>query len=189
MVRRAACIALLAALPAMAGAPGRDEDLAMRLIFDDCLAYARDGRPPFAGVAEPAPEDAMLAALAPFFPASARALRLTAPEAGGQPYLAFWGSEDGRRFCAVVEAVQDAPDGLRVAPGFLERLDAKAQDEGLVIDMNHEAYSRRDARWREPQHAEDPFRGLVLSASVGPIGSETEHVQALGASGPELLAN
>lgn len=186
MVIRAALVllALTLALSARADEPGRDEDFALRLMFDDCLAYARDGATPFQGIAEPAPQDALLQALAPYFPASATALRLT-----GHDYLAFWGADGGRRFCAVVEAQQDAPDGLRVAADFFDRVDALARDEGLVQDMNHEAYSRRDARWREPAQAEDPFKGLVLSLSVGPVGVETAHLQALGASAPLLLAN
>jgi hypothetical protein len=180
-------LALLTALglplPALADEPGRDEGLALRLIFDECLGYARDGTPPLAGIAAPAPDDAAVRALAADFPASATRLRLV-----DQDYVAFWGSEGGRRFCAVVEATQDTEDGLRVAPGFLDRADDRAMTEGLVQEMSHEAYGRRDTRWREARHADDPARGIIVSVSIGPTGSETEHVQALGASGPVLLA-
>lgn len=176
-------IALGFPLPALAEGPGRDEGFALRLIFDECLAYARDGVPPLAGIADPAPGDAAVLALAAHFPASATGLRLT-----GQDYVAFWGTDSGRRFCAVVEADEGAVDGLRVAPGFIDRADARARETGLVQEMRHEAYGRRDARWREPQYADDPARGIILSVSIGPTGSATEHVQALGASGPVLLA-
>ncbi len=184
MVIRAALLVLALALPARAEEAGRDEDFALALIFDHCLAFVRDGTTPFTGIAAPAPRDAALAALAPWFPASSHAMRLN-----DWAYLGFWGTEGGKRFCALIEADQDAPDGMRTGPDFTDRVTARAQAEGLANEMVHEAYSRRDGRWIEPRFAEDPQKGIVLSVSVGPLGSETEHVLALGASGPVLLAN
>lgn len=181
---RAGLLVLALALPARADAADRDEDFALALIFNHCLAFVRDGATPFQGIAAPAPRDGTLAALAPWFPASARAMRLN-----DWAYLGFWGTEGGKRFCALIEADQEAVDGMRTGPHFMDRVTERAQDQGLAEEMVHEAYSRRDGRWIEPRFAEDPQKGIVLSVSVGPLGSETEHVRALGASGPVLLAN
>jgi hypothetical protein len=184
VVIRATLILLALALPARAGEAGRDEDFALALIFDHCLAFVRDGATPFRGIAAPAPPDDALAALAPWFPASSHALRLN-----DWSYLAFWGTEGGKRFCALIEADQEAPDGMRTGPDFMEQVTARAQGEGLANEMLHEAYARRDGRWIEPRFLDDPQKGIVVSVSVGPLGSATEHVQALGASAPVMLAN
>ena len=181
---RAALILLALALPARAEGPGRDQPFVLALIFDHCLAYARDGATPFQGIAAPAPQDPALAALAADFPASAHALRLT-----GWEYLAFWGSANGRRFCAVIEAGQGAPDGLRVGPDLFDAITARAAAADLVPDLQHEAYDRLEGRWRAATAEDDPLRGPVISVSIGPLGSATEHLQALGASAPELLAH
>lgn len=177
-------LALALSVPARAESPGRDQPFVLALIFDHCLAYARDGATPFLGIAAPAPLDPALSALAADFPASAQTLRLT-----GWDYLAFWGSQNGRRFCAVVEAGQAPPDGLRVGPDLFDQITAQAAASGLVPDLQHAAYDRRDGRWRAADQMDDPFRGPVISVSVGPLGSATEHLQALGASAPELLAH
>jgi hypothetical protein len=184
MVIRATLLLLALALPAQAREAGRDEDFALALIFDHCLAFVRDGATPFDGIAAPAPRDDTLAALAPWFPASSRAMRLN-----DWHYLAFWGTEGGKRFCALIEADQEAPDGMRTGPDFMARVTSRAQGAGLATEMLHEAYARRDGRWIEPRFSDDPQKGIVVSVSVGPLGSATEHVQALGASGPVLLAN
>ncbi|MEZ5798026.1 MAG: hypothetical protein R3D63_11425 [Paracoccaceae bacterium] len=178
---RCAILSLALGLPAGAQQPAAAPDLVLRLMFDDCLGFARDGAEPFDGVAAPAFDAADVRALRPYFPASARAFRLD-----GQPYLAFIGTDSGRRFCAVLQAVEDAPDGMQLDAAFIEAASDRAAGLGLVLDHRQDSYGRTDALWRQPQFQQDPTLGIVVSLSLGPAGSEMPHLMALGASAPAL---
>ena len=127
----AACLTLaLGVLPAEATEIKADEPLVMRLIFEDCLGYIREGKTPFEGLdARPASKKAM--EVLPTLPYAAPPLELLSPR-----YVAAWGSDERNSYCMVRSVWEDiaSTDGLLGVQkdGFISRVSKRAIAAGIT---------------------------------------------------------
>ena len=133
-MRSAAVALLLLTLPAAAEERiEANEPLVMRLVFDECLGFARDGKAPFEGLTRgPVPADVLegLGRSADFVGRGAQTCFIVSSR-----YVAIWGLDDWRRAFCTVQTPYDAegPRKLGVDPrGFLQRVAERARREGLT---------------------------------------------------------
>ena len=142
LLRNVLPLAALLAVPAARAevAIERNEPLAMRLIFDDCLAFARDGKPPFEGLKRgPVPRDVLdgLSRPADFVGPNAQTTYVVS-----RRYVAIWGIDPWRRaFCTVQTPFgAEEPGRLGIDPRtFLARVVDRAKAEGLTEIYGAEA--------------------------------------------------
>ncbi|MGU3492619.1 hypothetical protein ACLBXM_01135 [Xanthobacteraceae bacterium A53D] len=140
-----------------------NEPLVLRLMFDDCLGYMRDGKTPFAGLeTRPASEEAMKT-VHRNMRAHGTTVELLSPR-----YVASWGEAPDARFCGIYTVFGvDAPGKLGVRPdGFIDRVSARAKATGLTIAENSQEFSPvHSTLWSEPEtgHETGPKRPVRLS--------------------------
>lgn len=121
----------LGGLTAQATEIKADEPLVMRLIFEDCLNYIREGKTPFEGlVARPASKKAMQT-LPSALTYAAPPLELLSPR-----YVAAWGSDENNSYCMVRSVWEDiaSTDGLLGVQkdGFISRVSKRAIAAGIT---------------------------------------------------------
>ena len=177
----AACLMLLlAATPA--GAEERvdqsalpieeNEPPVMRIVFDDCLGFVRDGEVPFEGLktfpidAETLERSGSVARR--FVPVSAQAAHLLEDR-----YVAAWGRDDrGFSFCTLSTAWgATSPRRLGVrAEGFVARLAARAKREGLseAFFESPDLHPLEIPSISEPGDDPDELRFSIATTSAGP---------------------
>lgn len=144
---------LLIGAAAHAGEIEENEPLVMRLIFEDCLGYVRDGNEPFQGLAtQPAAPEA-IDRLPTRMPDREKAVELLSPR-----YIAAWGADGDYRYCAVHTVRNDdgsiVGSGLLGVPpeGFLERITKRAVAEGLTESFLGDEFSPLEINsWSEPE--------------------------------------
>ncbi|MCU0903902.1 MAG: hypothetical protein MUE83_08515 [Tabrizicola sp.] len=153
------------AQPAAAQERANNEALVLRLIFDDCLGFVRDGTPPFAGLA--------LAPLRPEVEAGLSQAAKALPDRHqllSQRYFAYWGESGADRIC-VISATDDYarfPPLLTVRhEGFMARVSQMAVANGLT---DHDLPERFDMfgtpKWSEP--GEDPSELRIVAIPFEP---------------------
>lgn len=159
--------ALLVASPVRAAMLEKNEPLVMRIIFEDCFGYVREGRVPFAGLlTRPASADA-IAQLPSRMPDRERAVEFLSPR-----YVASWGEDANGRHCyvgTVLLAVQRGMPGLLGVPvkGFLGRVTARATAEGLRDAVVADAFSPLGlSSWSESATGHDTGPGRPVSFSL-----------------------
>ena len=154
----------------------------MRIIFEDCLGYVRDGRTPFGGLATRPASTAAIEQLPARMPDRDKAVEFLSPR-----YVASWGEDpDGRHcfvgtFFAAMEA--GVPGQLGVpAIGFLQRVTLRAAAEGLLDSMVAEEFSPlATSRWSEPDtgHDRGPLRPVSMSI-LATVPADTRGVAEAG---------
>jgi hypothetical protein len=157
----AALLAAAFATPMAAQDRTDAETLVMRLIFEDCLGYVRNGTRPFAGLdlAPVRPEvEASLPAAARLLPERHQLL--------SERYYTYWGDDGTTRLCVISASDDHAsfPPILTVQhKGFLDRLSLRALAEGIT---EHELPERFDMfgtpKWSEPGDDPDELRIIVI---------------------------
>jgi hypothetical protein len=154
-------LALTQALPVAAQDRVDNKALVLRLIFDDCLGFVRDGTPPFAGLALAPLRPEVEAAL----PQAARALP-DRHQLLSQRYFAYWGESGTDRIC-VISATDDYarfPPLLTVRhEGFMARVSQLAAKNGLT---DHDLPERFDMfgtpKWSEPGEYPSELRIVAI---------------------------
>ena len=160
----------LLAVPALAQDLVDKEPLVTRLIFEDCLAYVRNGTPPFAGLSLTPirPEvDAGLPAPAHTFQSRYQLL--------SDRYYTYWGMYDGKRTC-VIAGVDDYArfPALLTVPvtGFLDRLSQRAAKAGLTDQVLPKVFDPAEAPvFSEPGDDPDEVRIVVMPYEPAPEGT------------------
>ena len=159
--------AALLALPAAAQEIVEDEALVMRLIFEDCLGFARNERTPFGDLETFPVTDPDLGPPAQIRP------WVTTVHLMSERYVAFWGDDpSGRRLCFLQTDIEaEEPMLLGVRPeGFTARITARAAEEGMTEALTEEEFTPlRIDSWSEP--GEDPGE---LSMTVAPTGANAD---------------
>lgn len=165
-----AALRLLALVAASAGAAQAqdrkdNEALVMRLIFQDCLGYVRDGTAPFADLALAPLRPEVEMRLVP----AVRQLPDRHQLLSGR-YYAYWGQTATDRLCVISAADDFAsfPALLTVWPeGFLDRMTRRAAAEGL---SEHDLPATFDMfgtpMWSEP--GDDPAELRIVTIPYEP---------------------
>ncbi len=154
----------------------------MRIIFEDCLGFVRDGKAPFAGLATRPASAAAKAQLPARMPNRAQAVELLSPR-----YVASWGEDADARHCYVGVAFTasdaGAPEQLGVpAASFLQRVTVRAAAEGLSDAMAADEVSPLAiSSWSEPAtgHEQGPLRPVSLSI-IGTTPSDAQGIAEAG---------
>ncbi len=161
----AAAVLLAMAIPSGAEDRPDAEALVMRLIFQDCLGYVRDGSPPFAALALGPLRPEVEAGL----PEAARRLpdrhELLSPR-----YYTHWGKDGTTRLCVISAADDYArfPALLTVRhEGFLDRVSQRAAAEGLTEHALPERFDMHGTpTWSEPGN--DPAELRIVAIPYEP---------------------
>lgn len=153
------------AAPAKAADIERNEALVMRIVFDDCLGYIRDGKQPFDGVGTfPLVREEVVRG-----PPAHMTVRREVVHLINQRYQAAWGEDTtGLRFCLVfTDITADDPMQLGVDPwGFLARVTERAAREGLTEALVGNEFSPIEMSvWSEPE--EHPGYNRVVIMPTG----------------------
>jgi hypothetical protein len=116
-------------LPAAAQDFEANEALLMRLIFDDCVGFVKDGIEPFDGLKteEPSAEEKSLVELT--------GKDLSATVIQNRTYLAWWGTVAGKKACTIFRGVERQDQQTSGIPlqRLLDQADLRAKDLGLEI--------------------------------------------------------
>jgi hypothetical protein len=158
--------ALLVASPARAATLEKNEPLVMRIIFEDCLGYVRQGRMPFRNLPTRPASAEVIEGLPSRMPDRERSVELLSLR-----YVASWGEDANGRHCTVgpvLAAVQAGAPGLLGVPvkGFLGRVTARAVAEGLRVAEVADSFSPLGlSSWSElaTGHDSGPMRPVSFS--------------------------
>jgi hypothetical protein len=154
-------LTLTQGLPAAAQDRVDNKALVLRLIFQDCLGFVRDGRRPFAGLDLAPLRPEVEAAL----PAAAKALP-DRHQLLSERYFTYWGESGTDRLCVI----SAADDYARFPPlltfrheGFLARISQRADEERLT---DHALPDRFDMFgtpvWSEPGQNPSELRIVAI---------------------------
>lgn len=178
--RRPLVLAVLAAVLATSsiGSPARaevveeNEALVMRIVFEDCLGYIRNGKTPFQGLhTGPASDEAAKT------PHSMMRLHGTVIELLSPRYVASWGEAPDSRFCAVMTVYGIADPGkLGVrSEGFIARVTERAAQAGLTQGETSGVFSPiHSTRWAEPETGSDAGPKRPVSVSIMPTAATAD---------------
>lgn len=177
---RAILLAVLAAVLLMcpAGASARaaeveeNEALVMRIVFEDCLGYIRNGKTPFQGLHTGPASDEAAKTLHPMMRAYGTVMELLSPR-----YVASWGEAPDSRFCAVMTVYGiTAPGQLGVRPdAFIARVTERAAAAGLTQAETSGVFSPiNSTRWSEPVTGTDANPKRPVSVSIMPTSANAD---------------
>lgn len=166
-------IVALGTIPVEAQEMATNEDLVMRLIFEDCLGYIRNGTTPFEGLATRPASAAAVAELPGYLRHATPPLQLLSSR-----YVASWGSDEKNSYCSVRTVWDDIADSQGLlgvkTQGFISRLAKRAIAAGLTERDPGEAFSPVSTiSFHEPPTGHDtgplrPISFVVLPTEENP---------------------
>lgn len=155
-----------APLPAAAPQINENEELAMRLIFEDCVGYVRYDREPFRTyeTAPVAPDSEATLSLPPHIIGKAEVRMLFPPR-----YAATWGNDGQFKFCMITTPLDEnrRPRGIgrlgaRV-DGFVDRLTQRARMEGVpYVDLISEEFRPPSGNMWSEKPGEEAETAMVI---------------------------
>ena len=163
---------MLAVRPAYADVVKPDEPLVMRLIFEECLGFIRDGRVPFAGLATQPASSQARDEFPSGMPNRDQIVELLSPR-----YAAAWGSDGSASHCMVRTvldpALPNVPGLLGVDPvGFIGRVAKRAGAVGLTEHSPEPDLSPLVVPyWSEPETGQDAGPRRPVRIAVMPGGA------------------